>query len=203
MKSNAKQSGTAASGKTTVADLIMFSSRNEYAELRDRMRAVILRRQGKTFSMIGQMVGRAASTVKTWNDRFKADGFDGLRDRPGRGSQPRLGLPLQAEFRRNMERRFHDDDPSTAIQRLQQVRDLIRERYGVEYSRSGVQALMQRLGFSKLKPRPKHAKRNDALVERWKTQDLPLFCANAKFASPTALSRSGFRMKRASGKRGV
>jgi transposase len=139
------------------------------------MRAVVLRRRGKTFSAIGDMLGRTASTVKQWNDRFKSEGFDGLRDRPGRGALSRLGREKEIEFRREIENRLLEKDSSKLIQRLQQVQELLLEKFGVEYSRSGTQGLMHRLGFSKLRPRPKHEKNLLAAMEDWKDREFPLF----------------------------
>jgi len=40
------------------------------------------------------------------------------------------------------------------------------------------------------------------VMDRWKTQDLPLFCANAGNASQIARSKSGSRTKLALGKKG-
>ena len=66
---------------TTVGDLRQLVSKRQYADIKDRLVAVIERRRGKSFRKIASSIGRSADFVKTWNDRFKKFGALGLLDK--------------------------------------------------------------------------------------------------------------------------
>lgn len=66
---------------TTVGDLKKLISHPEFQAIRDRMRAVILRRQGESLRKIGAILSRPCSYVERWNNRFKQEGATGLLTR--------------------------------------------------------------------------------------------------------------------------
>jgi transposase len=49
-----------------------------------------------TISDIAETVGISRRFVYKWVQRFRAQGVEGLRDKPGRGSRPRRRRDLQA-----------------------------------------------------------------------------------------------------------
>jgi transposase-like protein len=58
------------------------------AGLAKRARAVLLRYEGVSISQISRTVGLRRRFVEKWIKRFKAEGIEGLSDRPGRGRKP-------------------------------------------------------------------------------------------------------------------
>jgi transposase len=104
--------------------MLRVIDRSDYASIKDRMRAVALRRTGKTLSTIAGMLGRSLSFVKTWNDRFIAEGFDGLRSRPAVRSKTKLSETEEKELCQILKTRLSSGDGREAIQRVAQVSEL-------------------------------------------------------------------------------
>ena len=133
--------------KDTVADLIRLLNKSEYSSIRERMQAVILRRQGKTLATIGAALSRSSDWVKRWNDRFKEGGIAGLGSRQPPGATPFLNADAQSQFKERITS-IAGNANGLAITRLSDVQVIPKDEFGVEYSRSGAGALMARLGFS-------------------------------------------------------
>jgi len=62
------------------------------AGLARRARVVLLAADGMPLRQIAQQVGMDRHGVRTWVDRFRSEGMDGLRDRP-RPGRPRVFSP--------------------------------------------------------------------------------------------------------------
>lgn len=181
--------------KDTVADLIRSLNKSEYAPIRERMQAVILRRQGKTLGAIGIALLRSQDWVKRWNDRFKSEGLAGLVDRAPPGAAPYLKADDQRHFKERLTA-MADDPKGLAVTRLSQVQALLKEEYGVTYSRSGAGALLARLGFKKLRPRPRHEKNSPENMQQWVDEDLPFFCESWRVNTRNQKSKFGSKTKR-------
>jgi hypothetical protein len=53
-----------------------------------RARMLILREEGKNQTQIGKILKVHRNTVMLWEKRYKAEGIEGLYDKPGRGRKP-------------------------------------------------------------------------------------------------------------------
>lgn len=53
------------------------------------------------------------------------------------------------------------------------IKEILAKEFECNYSESGVYKLLARLGFSKIKPRPRHEKNDMKLMEKWKEEILP------------------------------
>lgn len=101
------------------------------------------------------------SQLYDWIRRFEAEGLAGLHDRPRPGARQRLPHEREAQFLR----RVHEGPPAgsgLAAWRGEDLRGLLREEFGVEYSLNGVYLLLHRLRQSSLVPRPHHPQSDDA-----------------------------------------
>jgi transposase len=163
------------------------------ADVRDRMRVIILAVKGLTDGEIGDRLGYSIQWVKKWIGRYKKGGLEGLRDgvRPG---QPTLLTDEQVLI-------LYDEvlagpDPSSPLSRyrISDVQALIKERFGVEFSLSGTHALMQRMLLSHVKPRPSHPKNDPQAMEDWKKKPVMSF-ENKKRPIQEKPFKSGSRMK--------
>lgn len=59
------------------------------ARFRQRCQIILLKGQGRTAKVIGEIVGLSAVSVTQWLNRYDAEGITGLQTRPGRG-RPRI-----------------------------------------------------------------------------------------------------------------
>jgi hypothetical protein len=53
-----------------------------------RARMLLLRAEGKRQMEVADTLKVHRNTVRLWEKRFRAEGMDGLRDKPGRGRRP-------------------------------------------------------------------------------------------------------------------
>ena len=167
------------------------SERN--ANVRDRIRVIVLALKGLTNPEIGDKLGYSIHWVRKWIGRYKEAGLDGLRDGERPGAKPLLSdeqiLLLYDEI-------LAGPDPSSALSRYRivDIQGLIKDRFGVEFSQSGTHALMKRMLLSHVKPRPSHPKNDPEAMDAWKKK--PLRSSKSKSASARAkASRSGSKMK--------
>ena len=68
---------------------------------RERIRFVAFAhiREGKTFTETAIAVRVKLRTLMNWVKQFKAEGLEGLKDKPGRGAKPLLPAEHRAAFR--------------------------------------------------------------------------------------------------------
>ena len=52
---------------------------------RMRCQSILLKSEGRSSKDVGKITGMCHVSVNTWVRRYKADGFQGLRTKPGRG----------------------------------------------------------------------------------------------------------------------
>ncbi len=110
---------------------------------------------GESVAQTAGQFGLRKSQLYAWVARYHVEGVAGLRDRPRSGAPPRLGHEQETAF---LER-LHAGPPlgsGLAAYRGEDIRGLLRDAFGVQYTLSGVYALLHRLGQSNLVPRPHH-----------------------------------------------
>jgi len=129
--------------------------------------------------------------VKRWNDRFKASGFDGLSDKSKASAKPRLSPDSEARLAENIELR------GSSLKTIADVRSMIEQDFGVTYSRSGAGDLLRRLGFVKLRPRPRHPGASAGRQDLFRSDDLPLFSRQRVVPIRISESKSGSKTRRA------
>jgi len=122
-----------------------------------RLRIVILAMEGWTAPAIAMSVGLSRRDCQAWVRRFNAEGLPGLEERVG-GGRP---TPLNAEQQQRMQERLNAG--ATAEDRVCSLRGgdaqrILASEFGVLRSLSAVYKLLHRLGYSYLRPRPRHRK---------------------------------------------
>ena len=120
-----------------------------------RLQAVWLATLGHTSGEAGALVLLSGRQVREWVARYNGGAVEGLEDQAGRG---RKG-PLDAAQRRALAARLRAG-PTAAdgvcTLRGADVRRVLEAEFGVTRSPSAVYALLHRLGFEPLRPRPRH-----------------------------------------------
>jgi len=127
------------------------------AHLSKRLRIIILAIHGWTAPSVAMSVGLSRRVCQKWIERYNEFGLDGLQDR--RGNQDRL--PLTIEQQEKMKQRLDAGPlPEDIVCSLRgvDVKRILAEEFGVLRSLSAVYKLLHRLGYSCLKPRPRHCK---------------------------------------------
>ena len=114
---------------------------------------------GMPIAVAAGAVGVGRSTLYDWLGRYRAEGIEGLRDRPKSG-RPRLLTPEQdAAFKARIEAGpDHAKDGVTTAFRGVDMRRILKEEFEVEAGLSSAYQLAHRLGLAWITPRPRHPK---------------------------------------------
>ena len=128
-----------------------------------RLYFVKLRYQGKGVEEAANIVGITKKLGYIWQDRWNREGFNGLIPRFAGGRPPLLDDDEKKSLISVLERR---DDWST-----KEVRVLIKEKFGVEYSMKHVRELLRQLGMKFGKPYPHDYRRPKSAKDDLKKTD--------------------------------
>lgn len=111
-----------------------------------RLYFVKFRYKGKRVEEAAKMVGVTKKLGYIWQDRWNREGFKGLVPRFGGGRPPLLDEDEKKSLISALNRR---DDWST-----REIRVLIKEMFGIEYSMKHIRELLRQLGMKFGKPYP-------------------------------------------------
>jgi len=165
------------------------------AKQRDRYRIALLALQGFTAVQIADKVGCARRTVQQWVYRYRDEGLDGLRERSRPGQPKKLASASEEAFRQRLEAGPTAGDGVCTL-RGKDIQRILAAEFGAKYSLQGVYDLLHRLGFSCLKPRPRHRKNDPEAMAAW-LADAPLLSRTSGPRTARGKSRSGSRTRRA------
>jgi transposase len=166
------------------------------AKPRDRWRVVLLALQGFSAPQIAAKLDRSRRFVQVWVYRYRDQGIDGLHERPRPGQPTKLPRSAEAALKARIQAGPLPEDGVCALRGRDVVR-ILREHFGVKYSLQGAYDLLHRLGFSSLRPRPRHRKNDPAAMVQWE-QDAPFLSRKSRNPTRIGGSKSGSRTKAAS-----
>lgn len=138
-----------------------------------RVRAGRMLLKGKTPAQVAAAVGAPRQTVYRWLDVLNDGGIDALRVTHKGGRPARLDGAQYDQLRRVLLDGPQAAGFDTDLWTLRRVRDVIRRRFGVQFSEVHVWRLLGRLGFSSQKPERQAKERDEAAVARWKKRTWP------------------------------
>lgn len=146
-------------------------SRNETnAKQRDRYRAVALAIQGWQTKVIMEKLDRSKNFVQRWSYFYRDGGIEAIAPKCNTGRPTKLPRKKEPQLIKRIKNGPTDIDNGVCALRGKDVQRILEEEFGVKYSLFGVYDLMHRLGFSCLKPRPKHRKNDPEKMKQWLEQ---------------------------------
>lgn len=145
------------------------------ALLRDRYRSVLMALEGKTCPEIVGATGRSRRSVQDWVYCYRDGGIEALSDADRSGRPTKLPRGREGELRTRLDAGATVRDGVCTLRGKDVVAILERE-FGISYTLDGAYDLLHRLGYSCLKPRPRHERADPAAVEAFKRQ-APLLSA--------------------------
>lgn len=125
------------------------------ADRAKRLRIVILGIEGWTAPAVAMAVGLTRRICQRWVRRYNQEGLAGLDDR--RGRDPRLPLTpeQQEQVRQRLDAGPTEQDEVCSL-RGKDVQRILAQEFDLLRSLAGVYHLLHRLGYSYLRPRPRH-----------------------------------------------
>jgi transposase len=167
------------------------------ARMRIRVQAVVLAKQGRTAEEIAEALDASRRPVQEWVRRYNQAGVEGLQHRSGQGRREKLSPQERDGLCARIEAGPREDDPVCTL-RGRDFQRILRQEFGKLYRLSSVYALLHRLGYSCLMPRPKHRKTDLQAQDVFKKASWRRSRRSAK-PIPSSAWKSGSRTKRVSG----
>lgn len=170
-----------------------------HARVRDRVRAVILAKRGRTAPQIADDLGRSRRAVQEWVRWYNVGGLAELPDAP-RSGQPRRCAAEQFEAVKARVLAGPRPEDEVCTLRGADVRRLLEKEFGVVQSLDTTYRLLRTLGLAPLRPRPRHVKNDPEAMRAWEER-APFFSKESASCTRTSASRSGSRTRRGSASR--
>jgi transposase len=148
------------------------------AKQRDRYRAVLLALEGQTTEVIMTTLDRSRRFVQRWVYVYRDGGIDAICPKRQSGRPRKLTGPEEAQLRERVLAGVKPEDGVCSL-RGQDIRRIINNEFGVEYSLPAVYVVLHRLGLSCLQPRPRHKKNDPQKMHQW-LQEAPLLSKESK-----------------------
>ena len=143
-------------------------ARQKDARQRDRLRAVRLALEGREALEVAQMLGRSRRFVQEWVYAYRDGGIEAVK--PGKGSGRPTKLPRDKEqaFRARMLGGVTESDGGVCTLRGKDAQRILKEEFGVAMDLGNAYRTLHRLGYSCLKPRPRHEKNDPAVMAKFR-----------------------------------
>ena len=152
-----------------IEELKRLERNEKNADRARRLRIVILAIEGWTAPAIGMAVGLSRRICQRWVYRYNDLGWEGLDDRRGRKPQSPLTPEQEAAIHLRIESGPNDKDEVCSL-RGKDFQRILADEFGLLRSLSAVYHLLHRLGYSYLRPRPRHRKADRAAIEAFRQQ---------------------------------
>ena len=137
------------------------------ARMRIRLQAIILAKQGRTTKQIAEALDAGGRSVQEWVQRYNENGVEGLEHRPGQGRPWKLSAQERERLCQRIEAGPGEED-SVCTLRGKDIQRILRKEFGKLCHLNGVYALLHRLGYSSLVPRPRHRHADPEAQEAFK-----------------------------------
>jgi len=138
-----------------------------------RLRAWELKQRGWPQREIAEALGVTEGAVSQWMKRGRDGGVEALRHRPPPGAEPKL-TPEEWQrvlgwLREGAEAHGFRGD----VWNCPRIAVLIERKLEVSYHPAHLCRVLRRLGWSLQKPMRRAAQRDEAAIERWRTERWP------------------------------
>ena len=137
------------------------------AKQRDRYRAALLAIQGEQTEEIQRMLRRSRGFVQDWAYAYRDGGIEALVPEKPKGRPVLLPHEKEAEFLARMDAGPTEADGVCAFT-CHDARRILEEEFKVKYTYEGARCALHRMGFTPLRPRPRHEHHDPVAIEEFK-----------------------------------
>ncbi len=121
-----------------------------------KLTAYMQRKEGKTVAEIASIVNRSKSAAHDWLVRAQEEGIRARRGRGGRGRKCRLDGAQPRQLSADLDGGPELCGFESGQWNSDLARQHVKEKFGAEYTKSGMRGIMKGRKFSWKKPRPKN-----------------------------------------------
>jgi len=149
-----------------------------------RKQAVRLRKKGMSYREIGEVLGVHPTSACTWYTTYLREGLKAISMRR-RGRRVGACRSLSAGQERELKNLVIDRTPDQlklafALWTREAVKEVVRDRYGIEMPIRTVGEYLKRWGFTAKKPVKRAYEQNPKAVQKWLDEDYPAIAVRAK-----------------------
>jgi transposase len=149
----------------SIKELSALSRSESNKRLAQRIQVIAWAKRGMTCPEIVPISNYSRRSIQAWVRAYNANSIEGLRDKPRSGRNPLLARDKQSQLCQRIDTGVSSGRASLGGN---EIRQIIKNDFGVIYTLDGVYKLLHRLGYSCLMPRPQHEKADPALQEAFK-----------------------------------
>ena len=185
----------------TLETLRRLEKREKDAGRAKRLRIIILAVQGFTAPSIALTLDFSRRDVQLWVERYNREGLHGLDDQRGGSRRDSLTEEEKATLCKRLDEGARPDDGVCTLRGVD-VQHILAQEFMVWRRLSSIYALLHRLGYSCLRPRPRHRKSDPAAVAKF-IEELPERLAAIAAAHPDRRLRVYFEDESRFGQQGT
>jgi transposase len=185
----------------TLETLRRFEKKVADVQHAKRLRIIILAIQGFTAASISLTLDISERAVQEWVARYNRSGLQGLVDHRGGSRRDSLTEEEKAQLCQRLDQGATPEDGVCSL-RGRDVQHILAQEYAVWRRLSSIYALLHRLGYSCLRPRPKHHKSDPVAMAEF-IEQLPKRLAVVAAAHPGRRLRVYFEDEARFGQQGT
>lgn len=152
-------------GDAARLEALIDTERN--AKQRDRYRVALLAIQGEETQEVMRMLRRSRGFVQRWAYAYRDEGIDALLPEKPKGRPVLLPREKEQEFLARIDAGPTEADGVCAFT-CHDARRILEEEFKAKYSYEGARCLLHRLGYTPLRPRPRHEHHDAQAIEAFK-----------------------------------
>lgn len=146
-------------------EALIDSERN--AKQRDRYRAALLAVERQETQEIMRMLRRSRGFVQRWAYAYRDGGIEGLLPEKPKGRPVILAREKESAFLARIDAGPTPADGVCAFT-CHDARRILEEEFKAKYTYEGARCALHRMGYTPLRPRPRHESRDAAAIEEFK-----------------------------------
>ena len=147
-------------------DFKALAKKEKDKRIYQRLMMLAYLKEGMSKAQVSRLTFTAPDRVYAWLKRFREQGIEGLRDKPRSG---RPGL-LDRSAYDALQQKIKDSQSLLSGGRLrgEDIIQLVKDEWGVEYTLSGIYRLMKAIGMSWVSTRSKHPEQDEQAQQQFK-----------------------------------
>lgn len=139
-------------------------------EIRREIAANMLEK-GMSIREVARMVKASPSTVLGWKRVLEEKGRDGLKPKPQKTPERRIGADQKARLAEILLKGARAAGYPTELWTLRRIAEVIEKEFGVSYHPGHVWKVMKEMGWSAQKPERRARERDENAIQVWRTTE--------------------------------
>ena len=139
-------------------------------EIRREIAANMLE-SGKGIREVARMVKASLSTVLRWKRMLEEKGREGLKPRPPKYQEKRLGIDQKEKLKEVLLKGASAAGCPTELWTLKRISEVIKKEFKVEYHPGHVWKVMREMGWTAQKPERRARERDEIAIQAWRDKE--------------------------------